>query len=139
MVNMKKDYSHIKKKLTNIADQTLRLFVIAGFSSFAIFLLGIIISVIVSSITGNPHWTRFAISTFLFCIAATSLIADMHFVANIWIAIIRLMTKKIKIRFFISEIFAYCLVLSITLGVGFYATMYGIKYLIDPTILKNIT
>ena len=64
--------------------------------------------------------------------------ADVHFIANIWIAIIRLMTKKMKVRFFISEVIAYCLVLSITLGVGFYTTMYGIKYLIDPTILKNI-
>jgi len=136
---MKKDYSQIRKKLTNIAEQTPRLFVIAGFSSFAIFLLGAITSVIVSSITGNPHCTRFAISIFLFCIAATSLIADLHCIANIWIAIIRLITKKMKVRFFVSEIFAYCLGLSITLGVGFYTTMYGIKYLIDPTILKNIT
>lgn len=135
---MKKDHSDKIKKLTAIAELTKTHFVIVGILSVVFMLGGGVLAAIVTGLTGYEEIIRIVISIFLFGITITSLFADLYCAAHIGIAIIRRISGTMKLRHFISTIVAYGLALLIPLIVGFSAAMYGVRYLVDPTIVNSV-
>lgn len=109
------------KKLNVLADKTKTAFCIVGFLSLAFLFLGGILGDIVSGVIGYKEQVlRIVIAIFLFGIAISSFIAGLHCAAHIWIAILKRMSRMMQLRPFISEMYAYCIGLAISLGVGFF-------------------
>lgn len=136
---MKKDYSAKIEKLTKIGEQTIAFFGVIGLVSVAFMLLGSIIATIVAGISGHNYLVRIVISISLFGIAVSSLFADLHCIAYIWITVLQQIEGIVKLRYCVSTIVGYCFALAILLCVGFFTVKLGITYLIDPKILNSIT
>lgn len=136
---MEKDYSHKIKKLTVIAERAGKFYFITGVSSVALILLGGIIAAIFAGITGYNDIIRFVMATFFFGIAIAALFADLQFIADIWISVLQRISGIMELRCFISAIASGGLILLTLLTVGFFAIKIGISYLLDPTMISNIT